>query len=401
MKKRLIALLLVLVLLLPAAVASAASWYRVNTSSLRVRYLPSESAKVLGSYRRDYALTVKSSKDGWSYVKFSDGKEGYVQSSYIKKASGYSAWITKDGTALRKGPDGSFGGKASLARGRKVTVLSHGSKYDYVSAGSLGTGYVMNGLLSKKKVAASGNASEGPVTGGGYYAYVLNAGYRKVNLRSYASTNAPVIAQYSTGTKIYVISHGGTWDKVKVNGNTGYMMTQFISTSVPAPTAEPKKAPQPASNYDAYVVSQNHKDVNVRKGNSENYSVQFKIPYGTKVRVLKHGSKWDYIEYNGKKGYMNNNYLQLAKPEGSPAGGSSSSSGSSSKASFSPYNTTITSPNGKSVNFHKRMGTWSSNVDGVGRLSVGTTVKVLGVTQGWANVQYGKYTGWVMQKYLK
>ena len=52
MKKRLIALLLVLALLLPAGIALAATkYYRVNTTSLKVRFLPSESAEVLGSYR--------------------------------------------------------------------------------------------------------------------------------------------------------------------------------------------------------------------------------------------------------------------------------------------------------------------------------------------------------------
>ena len=156
MKKRLIALLLVLALLIPVGVASAATWYRVNTSSLKVRYLPDDSANVLGSYRKDYACTVSSTKDGWSYVTFSNGTEGYVLAKYITKASSYKAWVTKDDTSMRKGPDGNFSAVATLAKGTKVTVLSHGSKYDYVSAGDLGSGYIMNGLLSKKQVKASG-----------------------------------------------------------------------------------------------------------------------------------------------------------------------------------------------------------------------------------------------------
>ena len=79
MKKRLIALLLVVALLIPAAVASAATWYRVNTTSLRVRFLPDTSAKEIGSYRKDYACTVsKTTKDGWSYVSFVGGTKGYA-----------------------------------------------------------------------------------------------------------------------------------------------------------------------------------------------------------------------------------------------------------------------------------------------------------------------------------
>ena len=229
MKKRLLALLLVLVLLIPAGIASAATRYRVNTSSLKLRQMPSESSTVLASYRLDFVLTVQSSKDGWSYVKFTTGQEGYVQTKFIKKASSGSAWITNDDTSLRTGPSGDFKTMALLARGRKVSVLAWGSKYSYVSAGDLGTGYIVNSRLSKKKIAASGNESKSNnASGGNYDAWVLNAGYRKVNLRTGANSNAPIIAQYSTGTKVRVLEHGGTWDKIQVDGNTGYMMNKFL-----------------------------------------------------------------------------------------------------------------------------------------------------------------------------
>ena len=112
MKKRLIALLLVAVLLIPAGLASAAGWYRVNTSSLKVHYLAAENSKVLGSYRRDYAATVNSKSGDWSYVTFSNGVKGWVMSKYLSKGSTGSAWIYADNTNLRKGPDGGFAATA-------------------------------------------------------------------------------------------------------------------------------------------------------------------------------------------------------------------------------------------------------------------------------------------------
>lgn len=403
MKKRLLALLLILVLLIPAGVASAATRYRVNTSSLKVRMMPSESAQVLASYRLDFVMTVQSTSNGWSYVKFTTGKEGYVQTKYIKKASTGSAWITNDDTAMRSGPGGDFVAYAKLARGRKVSVLSWGSKYSYVSAGDLGSGYVVNDLLSRKKVAASGNASKNMSTGGGGYdAWVLNAGYRKVNLRSSASTSAPIIATYSTGTQVKVLEHGSTWDKIEVGGNTGYMMTKFISTSAPAPTNVPDVNPAPAANYTAYVVTGNRKALNVRKG-AGNYSVIFKVPYGAAVTVLNHGSKWDKISYSGKTGYVENKFLNLSKPGDAPEVTTAPSSPAT-QAKFQPYSAVITSPNGKAVNVHYKPDKNTSNVNGMGnngRLEVGTTVMVLGVTGGWAEVEYGGKTGFVMQQYLK
>lgn len=401
MKKRLLALLLVLALLIPAGVASAATRYRVNTSSLKVRMMPSESATVIGSYRLDYVLTVQSSKDGWSYVQFTNGKQGYVQSSYIKKATTGSAWITNDDTSMRTGPSGDFIAVAKLARGRKVSVLSWGSKYSYVSAGDLGSGYVVNSLLSKTKVSPSGKASTSTaVTGGGYDAWVLNAGYRKVNLRSQPSTSAPIITSYATGTKVRVLAHSATWDRVQVNGNTGYMMTKFLSTSAPAPTAVPVVTAPPASGYTAYVVSANGKPVNMRKG-AGNYSVITSVPYGSAVTVLKHDTKWDKISYGGKTGYMENRFLQLAIPAGGVA---TPTPVPTAKPKFSPYSTTITSPNGLSVNVHYKPDKNTSNVHGMGdngRLPVGTVVTVIGLTGYWAEIEYGGKTGFVMQQYLK
>ena len=402
MKKRLLALLLILVLLIPAGIASAATRYRVNTSSLKVRMMPSESARVLDSYRLDFVMTVQSSSDGWSYVKFTTGKEGYVQTKYIKKATTGSAWIARDDTAMRTGPSGDFIATAKLAKGKKVSVLSWGSKYSYISAGDFGSGYVVNDLLSRTKVAASKESSKSmAVAGGNYDAWVLNAGYRKVNLRTEANTKAPVIAQYPTGTKVRVLEHSATWDKIQVDGNTGYMMTKFLSKSAPAENDDPAPAPQPSVNtpYTAYVVSANGKPVNMRKG-AGNYSVIMGVPYGSAVTVTKHDTKWDKIEYGGKTGYMENRFLQLTQPANAPA----PTAEPTAKPVFGPYQATVSTPDGKSLNVHYKPDKSTSNVHGMGdngRLPNGTTVTVIGVTGNWAEIEYGGKTGFVMQQYLK
>ncbi len=403
MKKRLLALLLLLTLLVPASIASAATYYRVNTGSLQVRQFPSESARVLGSYRRDYVCTIQSRNGNWAYVVFSNGFEGYVWANYLKKVNrSYNAWVYKDKTNLRKGPDGSFAATAILAKGRKVKVISHGEKYDYVYAGSLGYGYIVNSLLSKKYIKPSGNASYSTqVTGGDYYAWVFNAGNRKVNLRSYASEKAPIIASYSTGTKVYVLSHGSTWDLITVDGYTGYMMTKYLSTSAPAPTPTPTPTPAPDQPYTAYVVSENKKPVSVLRGPGQ-YALAFRAPYGAEVTVLKHnvegGTKWDYIEYLGKKGYIKNKYLQLAMPTDAPI---ITPTPTPAPTPVFPYQAVIYAANGKPVNVHKKPYDSSSNVDGIGRLEVGTEVTVLGTSKGWSEIRYNKLTGYVHNEFLK
>ena len=398
MKKRLIALLLVVALLVPAGIAAAASYYRVNTTSLIVRMQPSQSSKQIASYRRDSVATVSSSKNGWSYVTFYNGTQGYVQSKYLSKASSYTAWVAYDNTQLRPKPTGT-GSNASLAKGTKVTVLSHGSNYDYVKAGNFGYGYIINSRLSKKQVKASGSGSQSTVpSGGNYDAWVLIASGHTVNLYTSASTSSPKIASYGAGTKVRVNAHGSKFDNVTVNGNTGFMLNAYLSTSEPAPTVVPGGGGGGGStSYTAFVTSGNKKSVNVRRGAGKGYSVTFKVPYGAPVKVLKHQKTWDYIQYNGKKGYIDNRFLQTSKP--ADAGNIPTQDPNvtpTPKSAFTPYYATV---NINDLNFHRQKGDWSSNVSG-GRLQQGYTVKVLAIEGGWAKIEYNGKTGWVHKKFI-
>ena len=399
MKKRLIALLLVLILLVPAGIASAASYRRVNTTNLVVRMQPSTSAKTLATYSKDSVCTLSKTENGWSYVTFVSGTTGWVQAKYLSKVSSYTAWVAYDNTQLRPRAAGS-GSLATLAKGTKVSVISHGSNYDYVKAGDFGYGYIINSRLSKKQVKASGSESKSNVASGGNYdAWVLIAGDRTVNLYSSASTSSAKIASYGAGTKVYVNSHGSKFDNVTVDGNTGWMLTAYLNRSEPAPTTVPGGGGSSGdTSYTAYTVSANKKAVHVRKGAGKGYSVSFDVPYGAPVKVLKHNSKWDYIQYNGKKGYIDNSFLQLSKPK--DAGEIVTQDPNAvvtPKPAFSPYSATV---NINDLNFHKQKGDWSSNVDGVGRLQAGYVVTVLAESGDWAKVKYNGYEGWVYLKYL-
>lgn len=342
MKKRIVFLLLVLALLIPVAVASAA-YYHVNTSWLKLRTEPSTSATVMDSYRRDFAMTIERKyDDGWAFVKITNGKKGYVQTQYLKSSKSYSAWVTTDNTALRKGPDYSFGNVGKLAKGVKVTVLSHGSKYDYVSS-SVGRGYVRNSLLSKKKVTrsksssvnldgsiADSNGQTGPTDP--FTAYVNNPNDRTVNLRRGAGKSYSVITSYRPGTQLTVLEIGPEWCKVRVSvdGKVGYMMSQYISTTRPASpsspidpnTGEPAEPgsdgpsvtdnPMPAGiPYSATVTSPDGKPVNVRKGPGLGYSDVTRLSVGTVVTVIEWTSThWCKIQMDdGRTGYIRTEYL--------------------------------------------------------------------------------------------
>ena len=103
-----------------------------------------------------------------------------------------------------------------------------------------------------------------------------------------------------------------------------------------------------------------------------------------------------HIEYGGKKGYILNSLLQTSKPKGS--------AGVTAVPTATPKNSGVarpsTSPDGKSVNFHRGKGDGYSNV-GYGRLKVGTKVTVLKYDGRWAQVEVAGYKGWIHKEFLK
>ena len=220
MFKKVVALILVLALLAPAA-AMAVTYYRVSTTWLKAHEKPQYDAKVVDSYRRDFAVTIeRKGKDGWARVRFRPGgAQVYVQTKYLTACSSYTAYISKDDTVLHKGPATSFKSLGKLAKGTKVTVLTHGSAFDYVST-PRGKGYVRNTHLSSDKVAKTKSA--------GKTAYIKNDSGKNVVMRKGPGSKYKTIGSYRVGTKVTVIGSTGRWFKVKVKGKTGYIMKQYV-----------------------------------------------------------------------------------------------------------------------------------------------------------------------------
>ena len=307
MKKRFVAFLLVLVLLVPCAVASAATWYRLK-SSVKLRYLPDYNSEVLDVYRTDWALTINKTVDkNWASITFSNGRVGYIERSKYVHVNSYSAWVTKNDISLRHGPDYSFATIGTLNQGDKVTVLTHGSNYDYVKTSSGNYGYVANNVLSKKKVNPPKASSE--KKSGSYTAWVVSRG-GTVGLRSSASGSDNVVfAKYSPGTKLTVLEYGSQFCYVTVvgDGNTGYMRTKYISKNEPAPIVEESKPVTPTfSPYTTTTCSSGGNSPRLYQGEGLGWS-SVKLAEGTTVNVVAKGTDpyWVKVELDdGRKGYM-------------------------------------------------------------------------------------------------
>ena len=319
MKKRLIALLLVFVILVPC-MASAETWYRMNDRK-RVFNLPDYNSKVIDSYRTDWALTVKSVSGDWALVTFSNGVSGYVERKFFTIGSTATAWISINTAHVKHGPGSGFANEGTLHLGDSVTVLTRGSNWSYVTSAA-GNGYVSNGALSSKKVSPSSGSSSKSVK---YTAWIVSRG-DPVGLRSAPSGSSHVVMEtYYPGTQLTVLQECGDFDYVKISetGNEGYMRSRYISRTKPAQAValEASKASaggsgsspapgEPGFPFTAYARSSGGEKPKLFRGEGLGWASDTLEP-GTTVTVTGSGKDiyWYKVTVNGKPGYMPSKFL--------------------------------------------------------------------------------------------
>ena len=123
--------------------------------------------------------------------------------------------ITADAVNFRSGPSTSYSSIGKFNKGDKVEYLGESGSWIKVKYSSK-TGYVYGDYVEKDtsstKTTKYVNASS-------------------LNFRSGPSTTYSVIGKLSSGDKVEVISTSNGWSKIKYNGQTGYVSSQYLSST--------------------------------------------------------------------------------------------------------------------------------------------------------------------------
>lgn len=231
--KRWMAWLMAVVLMLtmlPAA-SLAAETATVKGGWLRLRAAASFDSTTIASYYTGTRVTVVARLNKWCQVITPDGRGGYMYSDYLttgESSQGTGTVTSANGlpVRLRLGPGTGYGVIAKYSVGTKVTILSRGTYWHYVRIGNQ-TGYMMADYIS----GGTPGPAPTPAPSAGYTAWVTSANGKAVNLRSTPSKSNKAIGAYRVGTQVTVLEHGAVWDHVRVGTRTGYMMTEFLTTS--------------------------------------------------------------------------------------------------------------------------------------------------------------------------
>ena len=251
----------------------------INALYVRFRSGPGSDTSILGEYNRGKSVTVTGTSGGWTAC-IIDGQSGYVYSDYISSGGSYTpspgvdygngpegglefggvdssggytepeqpdyndeteatpeptpdvvadqaqGYICGDFVRFRTGPSTSHGIINSYNRGKELTIT--GSSGDWTACRIDGqSGYVYSQYVTTTKPGSDTTVEEPETT----TAYIRG---NTVRFRSGPSLSSSILGEYNTGKEISVTGTSGDWTACVIDGQSGYVYSQYVTTTKPA-----------------------------------------------------------------------------------------------------------------------------------------------------------------------
>ena len=195
-----------------------------------------------------------------------------------------------------------------------------------------------------------------------------------VNFRKGPSTSYASLGQLNKGDKVEYISVSGSWTKVKYNGQTGYVYSQYVS--------------QVNSEAKTEVKYVNCSALNVRSGASTSHNILGTVTKGNSVEIKDTQNGWHKINYKGNDGWVSGKYIT-----------SSSSSSTSGSTSTGTTQTVIKTGTVTTSSLNVRSGA-STSYSKIGSVYQGKKVSIYAESNGWYKISYNGGYGWVSKSYV-
>lgn len=280
--------------------ANAENETRVITAgTLNLRAGATTESEILGKYGWGTQVEVLGFDGNWAYVNVG-GQTGYMYTQYLGSEGSTNSirYVNTNsrGLNLRSEPNGAILG--SYPRGTAVTVLSTQNGWSKVKVNGQ-TGY-MSSLWLSSYIPATPSTPSKPSSSIGTAVVNNPSDTQVLFLRREPSTASEALGYYRNGKTVTLLAKLDGWYKVKVDGQTGYMMAKYL------------KVKDEVASGTAIVYNPNGNSyVNFRAGASLNASVLSTVPVGTKIKVLSKGTDWTKTQINGVTGYISTWFLKF------------------------------------------------------------------------------------------
>ena len=196
-----------------ASVAIAHGYVNANDVRLRAKASRASDEKALLAEHTEIYVIARN-EDWYKVCAIKDDKSmrGYVFAEYVAY---YDAYVTADDVRLRAEPTTESETKTRIAQGSKVSIISEYNDWYKVSAGEF-TGY-----MSKSYVEYSPTVTKLDKTRG----YLIESG---VNFREGPSTDCKAITRLAKYAPVYITGETDEWYRVLYNEQEGYVSKDFV-----------------------------------------------------------------------------------------------------------------------------------------------------------------------------
>ena len=289
---------------------------------------PSADAKIVTTVLWDQELTVLGASDDgqWVQVKVGDNT-GYIPADSVVLDVKYEEAVSVDEEQTKKESETAeteAETKAAETEASETEAETEKETEAETKAAETETAETKAAETEKTQQDKESSASYTDVNETVWATY-------SVSIRSAASTDADkldvLVGSYSI-TRTGVGDNG--WSKVDYNGQTGYIKSEYLTTTKPAAasdSAQQTTEKKQETKETVYATA----GVNIRaKASADADKIGTLAAGGSITRTGKTSSGWSRVDYNGQTGYIKSDYLTTTKPTVTSNTTASSTSSSSS-----------------------------------------------------------------------
>ena len=343
----------------------------INVSTnLRIRKSPNTSSDVIGYLTNGEVFNIDGKEGSWYKIN-ANGKVGYIHGDYVKEVSGNSnsssnnsgsnsnldtSLAGKKGTVVnvstslrvRQSPSTSSSVVGSLRGGQTFEIKGKSGSWYYINSNGL-TGYIHGDYVqvgensSNNGGQSSGNNGQSSENNSGMDTSLAGKTGKVVNvstslrIRQSPSTSSSVVGSLSAGQTFKINGKNGAWYNIDAQGTKGHVhgdYVQVLSGNEGSNNSNNNQSGNSNNNLDESYNGKTGKVVNVTTNlrlrsqpNTSSSVLAYLLPNEKFTLKGKTSSGWFKVNYNGKVGYLNEEYVKIVSSDEGSNGNQGGSTG--------------------------------------------------------------------------
>ena len=358
----------------------------INVSTnLRIRKSPNTSGDVIGYLTNGEIFNIDGKEGSWYKIN-ANGKVGYIHGDYVKEVNGNSnsnsnsnnsgsnsnldtSLAGKKGTVVnvstslrvRQSPSTGSSVVGSLRGGQTFEIKGKSGSWYYINANGL-TGYIhgdyvqVGGSSSSNGGQSSGNSGQSSENNSGMDTSLAGKTGKVVNVstslrvRQSPSTSSSVVGSLSAGQTFKINGKNGAWYNIDAQGTKGHVHGDYVqvvsgnessnNNNNQSNNQSNNQGGSQNNNLDESYNGKTGKVVNVTTNlrlrsqpNTSSSVLAYLLPNERFTLKGKTSSGWFKVNYNGKVGYLNEEYVKIVSSNEGSNGAVNENLGSSQNGS--------------------------------------------------------------------